>query len=76
MAILTAQRRGDAASRLFKDVTATQNDEIVKELFVVTREAIAIAAPFVGLPNTMPANFGIIGVLKNRGIETVESNSR
>ncbi|KAK5054507.1 hypothetical protein LTR84_001398 [Exophiala bonariae] len=76
VAILTGQRRGDAASNLFKHVTAVQNDEIVKELFVAVREAIAIASPFVGLPNTMPANFGIIAVLKDRGIASIESKSR
>ncbi len=61
---------------MFKDITDKRDDDWVKELFVVTREAVSLASPFVGLPNTMPANFGIIAILKGRGIEKVESKSR
>ncbi|KAL3457182.1 hypothetical protein BJX64DRAFT_293354 [Aspergillus heterothallicus] len=68
-AVLCAQARGDAVVQLFRSVTKHSSQEEVKARFIAVREAITIAVPFVGLPNTMPACFGLVNELRGRGIE-------
>lgn len=75
-AILCAQCRGDAVARLVHDITSGRTKEEVRELFSAVREAITIAVPFVGLPNCMPACFGMVKELKQWGIEKVEGPRR
>jgi hypothetical protein len=76
IAILIAQRRGDIAGPLFGDIVPNEGEDRTKDLFRVIREAITIATGFVGLPNTMPANFGLIAQLRQRGISEVSSKPR
>ncbi|KAL5041107.1 hypothetical protein BDW71DRAFT_201640 [Aspergillus fruticulosus] len=76
IAILCAQCRGDAVAHLVKDIPEGQTAEGVRTLFPAVREAITIAMPFVGLPNCMPACFGLVKELKQRGIEEVEGPRR
>ncbi|EXK86388.1 hypothetical protein FOQG_09660 [Fusarium oxysporum f. sp. raphani 54005] len=52
-----------------------EDSERVKETFLTVREAISLSAAFIGLPNTMPACFGVIAVLKKRGISEVTSRT-
>ncbi|CAI7596262.1 unnamed protein product [Penicillium glandicola] len=75
-AILCAQCRGDAVVRLFHDVTKDKTADQVRALFPAVREAITIATPFVGLPNCMPACFGLVNELKRWNIEEVEGPRR
>lgn len=74
--MLVAQKRGDAVSALFQDATKDESDENVKELFILVREALALAAPFVGFPSCMPAVFGLVGELRKRGIDEVPTQPR
>ncbi|KAB8268134.1 hypothetical protein BDV30DRAFT_230947 [Aspergillus minisclerotigenes] len=76
IAILCAQGRGDAVVRLVQDITKGQTVEDVQALFPAVREAITIAVPFVGLPNCMPACFGLVNELKQWDIEEVEGPRR
>ncbi|KAJ5807432.1 hypothetical protein N7447_010888 [Penicillium robsamsonii] len=75
-AMLCAQRRGDAVSALFRDVTKDESDASLKEIFITVRESLALVAPFVGFPSCMPAVFGLVGELRNRGISEVPSHER
>ncbi|RDH27571.1 hypothetical protein BDQ94DRAFT_184431 [Aspergillus welwitschiae] len=75
-AILCAQCRGDVVARLVHDITSGWTKEEVRELFIAVREAITIAVPFVGLPNCMPACFGLVEELKQWEIEKVEGPRR
>ncbi|KAJ0415085.1 hypothetical protein BJY00DRAFT_305137 [Aspergillus carlsbadensis] len=67
--ILCAQARGDAVVQLFRSVTRhrSEQDAEVKARFIAVREAITLAVPFVGLPNCMPACFGLVNEIKGRG---------
>ncbi|KAL3452141.1 hypothetical protein BJX65DRAFT_303853 [Aspergillus insuetus] len=68
--ILCAQARGDAVVQLFHSVTKHNSEEgeaEVKARFVAVREAVTLAVPFVGLPNCMPACFGLVNEMKGRG---------
>jgi hypothetical protein len=76
VAIFCAQRRGDLAGPLFEDVLKRDGEGCVKELFSVIREAITVTMSFVGLPNTMPASFGLIAQLKQRNITEVPIKPR
>ncbi|KIY00307.1 uncharacterized protein Z520_03992 [Fonsecaea multimorphosa CBS 102226] len=75
-AMLCAQRRGDAAGPLFDDALKAEGEERVLGLFSVVRESVTVALGFVGLPNTMPANFGLIAQLKKRNIAEVPLKPR
>ncbi|KAF9890641.1 hypothetical protein FE257_005772 [Aspergillus nanangensis] len=75
-AMFCAQRRGDVVSALFRDATKNETDAILKETFIVVREALAIIVPFVGFPSCMPAVFGLVGELRRRGISQVPSPER
>lgn len=68
---LCAQRRGDAVSLLFRDLTKQKSDNEVIEIFLTIREGITIIFPFVGLPNCIPACLGLIAELQKRCL-TVE----
>lgn len=59
-----------------RDVTKDKPAEDVRALFLVVREAITIAVPFVGLPNCMPACFGLVNELKQLGIEGADGPRR
>ncbi|KAL2846459.1 hypothetical protein BJY01DRAFT_247243 [Aspergillus pseudoustus] len=74
--ILCAQARGDAVVQLFRSVTKQSSEEELKARFIAVREAVTIAVPFVGLPNTMPACFGLVNDLKGRGIPDGVEGSR
>ncbi|KAL2801107.1 hypothetical protein BJX66DRAFT_331292 [Aspergillus keveii] len=68
--ILCAQARGDAVVQLFRSVTKQNSEEgetDIKAQFIAIREAVTIAVPFVGLPNCMPACFGLVNEVKGRG---------
>ncbi|KAE8363242.1 hypothetical protein BDV27DRAFT_158996 [Aspergillus caelatus] len=69
IAILCAQGRGDAVGRLVQDVTRGKIVEDIRALFPAVREAITISVPFVGLPNGMPACFGLVNEFQQWGIE-------
>lgn len=74
--MLVAQKRGDAVSALFQDAIKDDSDADVKEIFICVREALALAAPFVGFPSCMPAVFGLVGQLRKRGIDEVQTQPR
>ncbi|KAL2826238.1 hypothetical protein BDW59DRAFT_161075 [Aspergillus cavernicola] len=74
--ILCAQARGDTAVRVFRDVTKDKSETEVRAIFTAVREAVTLAVPFVGLPNCMPACFGLVNELKGRGIEEVPAPRR
>ncbi|KAL3481305.1 hypothetical protein BJX99DRAFT_253608 [Aspergillus californicus] len=74
--ILCAQQRGDAVVRLFRAVTEDKSDVEIGPIFAAVREAITIVVPFVGLPNCMPACFGLVSELRGRGIEEVPATRR
>lgn len=74
--MLCAQKRGDIAGTLFADAIKSEDDDRVQELFLVLGDAITMAAAFVGLPHTMPANFGLIAQLKQRNILQVATKPR
>ncbi|KAL4806520.1 hypothetical protein BDV18DRAFT_159692 [Aspergillus unguis] len=74
-AIICAQGRGDTVPHLFRDVTSQPQADI-EETFRTVREAITLIVPFAGLPNTMPACFGLVNELKTRGIEGVDGPRR
>ncbi|KAL2853499.1 hypothetical protein BJX68DRAFT_264967 [Aspergillus pseudodeflectus] len=67
--ILCAQARGDAVVQLFRSVTkhSSEGEAEVKSRFIAVREAITLTVPFVGLPNCMPACFGLVNEIKGRG---------
>lgn len=59
-AILVGQRRGDAVSKLFRDVVNTgSSSDDPATLYASIREALTIVFPFVGLPHTVPALMGL-----------------
>jgi hypothetical protein len=74
--MIVAQKRGDAVSALFEDATKDESDANAKAIFIVVREALALAAPFVGFPSCMPAVFGLVGELRKRGIDEVPIQPR
>lgn len=74
--ILCAQARGDTVVWLFRDVTKDKSQSEIRNVFTFLREAITLVVPFVGLPNTMPACFGLVGELKTQGIENVDGKRR
>lgn len=57
-------------------MTKDSSEEDIKSIFTAVREAITIVVPFVGLPNTMPACFGLVNELKSRGIDGVPGSRR
>jgi hypothetical protein len=62
--------------KLFDDVAKDASQSDVKSLFTVVREAITMVVPIVGLPNCMPACFGLVNELKRWGIEDVPAPRR
>jgi hypothetical protein len=62
--------------RLFSDVTKEHSESEVQEIFTAVREAVTLAVPFVGLPNCMPACFGLVNELKKHGIVDVPGPRR
>ena len=71
-----AQRRGDLVGPWFRDLIAKENSGDPREIFKVIREAIIVAYPFIGLPNCVPACFGLIGVLDELGIDINDNRRR
>jgi hypothetical protein len=57
---------------------ATENEPAgsFEEVLTIVREAITIATPFVGLPNTMPAIFGLVAEIRARRVEIPETTPR
>jgi hypothetical protein len=55
--------------QLFRSVTkhSAEGEAEVKSRFIAVREAVTLAVPFVGLPNCMPACFGLVNEIKGRG---------
>lgn len=74
--MLIGQGRGDTVARLFNDVTKEKSQAEAQEVFTIVREAVTLAVPFAGLPNCMPACFGLVGVLRGRGITDVPGPRR
>ena len=74
--MLCAQGRGDSVVRIFRDVAKDKSEEEVKRIFTAVREAVTLVTPFVGLPNCMPACFGLVNELKERGITEVPGPRR
>lgn len=74
--MLCAQSRGDAVGAIFNQITEDQPEESVKEIFTIVREAVTLVTPFVGLPNSMPAVFGLVHAVRERGIDSVPAPSR
>jgi hypothetical protein len=66
--ILCALRRADVVSELFATITNDKSINETKDVFFAVKEAIYIALAFVGLPNVIPACFGLIGELNKRSI--------
>lgn len=62
--------------RLFSDITEGKSKSAVRETFTIVREGLSIAVPFVGLPNCMPACFGLINKLQALGVEDVTAPRR
>ncbi|KAJ5409943.1 uncharacterized protein N7487_004302 [Penicillium crustosum] len=75
-AILCALGRGDVVVDLVRNATETQSADSFKEALTIVREAITIATPFVGLPNTMPAIFGLVAEIRASGVEITETTPR
>lgn len=71
-----AQRRGDLVGPWFREVVAKDKTTDPKKFFTIIREAIAVVYPFVGLPNCVPACFGLVGVLREMGIDVDEDRRR
>jgi hypothetical protein len=71
-----AQRRGDLVGPWFQDLIANEKSVDPREVFKIIREAIAVAYPFIGLPNCVPACFGLVGVLRELGIDINEDRRR
>ncbi|KIX09190.1 uncharacterized protein Z518_00269 [Rhinocladiella mackenziei CBS 650.93] len=59
--------RADIAGRLFDDLTLNSPPEESSQLFIRLREAVLMTFPFLGLPNCIPACYGMIGVLERKG---------
>lgn len=75
--MLCSQSRGDSVGPWFRDSIRDKSIEETKEIFRTVREAIAIAYPFAGLPNCVPACFGLVGVLRDLQIDVdVEDRRR
>ncbi|KAJ5982629.1 vanillin dehydrogenase [Penicillium sp. IBT 35674x] len=68
-AILIAQRRADLVALLFQDIVKDLSKEETLKVFKKIREGINIIIAFVGIPNCVPACFGLIAELHARGIE-------
>jgi hypothetical protein len=64
--------------QLFRSVTKHNSEEEeeaeVKGRAIAVREAVTIAVPFVGLPNCMPACFGLVNEMKGRGFAGGDGN--
>lgn len=59
--------RADVVGQFFDDITATATPETSEEIFLCTREAITIIFPYIGMPNCIPACYGMIGVIQRKG---------
>jgi alkylhydroperoxidase/carboxymuconolactone decarboxylase family protein YurZ len=71
-----AQRRGDAVGSWFRDLVQGKSPDETEKTFATIREAITIVYPFLGLPNCVPACFGMVSVLKDKGIDSVQDRRR
>ncbi|KAH8597493.1 hypothetical protein B0O99DRAFT_77530 [Bisporella sp. PMI_857] len=59
--------RADVVGQLFDHLTTDSTEEKSEEMFLRLREAITIIFPYLGLPNCMPACYGMIGVVQRKG---------
>ncbi|KAI1623187.1 hypothetical protein EDD37DRAFT_634043, partial [Exophiala viscosa] len=69
-------KRADLVPLLFQaTVEASDGSEVsLLNLFRHFRETINIIWPFVGVPQVVPAAFGLAGYLQSRGFEELEDN--
>ncbi|BCS30687.1 uncharacterized protein APUU_80990S [Aspergillus puulaauensis] len=65
--------RADVVGRFFDDITADSTQEESKQIFLQLREAITISFPYLGMPNCIPACYGMIGVIQRKGHEYASS---
>ncbi|KAH8698728.1 hypothetical protein BGW36DRAFT_426420 [Talaromyces proteolyticus] len=61
--------RADIVGKFFDDVTTEYTPEKSEALFLRIREAISIIFPYVGIPQCIPACYGMIGVVQRKGQE-------
>lgn len=66
--MLCAQRRGDAVPKLFRDLAKGKNMEETKALFASFKLALNLTWAFTGLPQSIPACLGLVGELRELGI--------
>jgi hypothetical protein len=74
--MLCGQRRGDLVSKLFNQLSFDLPDRDTLSLFLSIREALGLISCFVGLPNIMPAVFGLVGEMDSRNIEVPHNSMR
>ncbi|EXJ68787.1 uncharacterized protein A1O5_07718 [Cladophialophora psammophila CBS 110553] len=72
---LAVLRRGDVVPALIGD-TLSEQPGTDAEIFSSVREAITLVAPFVGLPNVMPASFGVVAELNKRQVQNLQITPR
>lgn len=62
-----ATGRADVVGQFFDHLTSKSSEEESEAIFLRLREAITIIFPYLGLPNCMPACYGMIGVVERKG---------
>ncbi|KAI1610003.1 hypothetical protein EDD36DRAFT_498796 [Exophiala viscosa] len=67
--VLCAQGRGDTVGSWIHDLTENEDKATAWAILKAVREAITVTYPFIGLPNCVPACFGVIGVMRDLGFE-------
>jgi hypothetical protein len=73
---LIAQRRADLVALLFQDVIRDLSKDDALKVFAKIREGINVIVAFLGIPNCVPACFGLVAELHARGIEAPEPTHR
>ncbi|KAJ2894846.1 hypothetical protein MKZ38_007183 [Zalerion maritima] len=74
--MLCAQKRADAVAPLFHMAIKDLSPQETRNAFETFREAITVTYPFIGLPNCVPACFGIIGIVRELGYGPGEQRRR
>ncbi|KAL4884951.1 hypothetical protein BJY04DRAFT_214834 [Aspergillus karnatakaensis] len=75
-AILCAMRRGDIVAELVRNATGNETPGKFEEILTVIRECLTLVVPFAGLPNCMPAVFGLVAEIRARGVDVEEGPQR
>ncbi|OCT49466.1 hypothetical protein CLCR_05046 [Cladophialophora carrionii] len=66
--VCCAVGRADVVGRFFDDLTSHASPEDSQKVFRQLREAITVVFPYLGMPTLVPACYGMIGVVKRKGL--------